>query len=227
MNCIIVDDDEASRIVLAQLAKQIDYITDVKSCSTAPQAISILRKEQIDLLFLDIEMPGMNGFEMLKALDKKPVLIITSSHKKYALDAFEYGAADYLVKPIKLPRFMKALSKIKDISKDEVSADKNFFFIKKNSIFKKVPIDDILWIEALGDYVTINAKNEKFILHTTVKYIESLLPGKKFVRVHRSYIVQMNNVHKVENKTIFINGTSIPIGASYRENFYERMNTLQ
>src|ERR1700679_682533 len=107
MNCIIVDDNEASRIVLAQPAKQIDYITEVKSCSTVPQAISILRKEQIDLLFLDIEMRGMNGFEMLKALDKKPVLIITSSHKKYALNAFEYGAADYFVKPIKLPRFMK------------------------------------------------------------------------------------------------------------------------
>jgi two-component system response regulator LytT len=127
MNCIIVDDDEASRIVLTQLAKQIDYITEVKSSSNALDALNILLKEEIDILFLDIEMPGMNGFEMLKALDKKPAVIITSSHKQYALDAFEYGVVDYLVKPIKLPRFLKALSKIKDIAKDKISADKEFF----------------------------------------------------------------------------------------------------
>ncbi len=121
MNCIIVDDYEASRMILAHLVKQVGYLTVVKICSSPVDAINTLKKENIDILFLDVEMPEMNGMDMLKALDKKPQVIITSSHKKYALDAFENDVVDYLVKPITLPRFVKALAKIKDSSNDQAS----------------------------------------------------------------------------------------------------------
>jgi DNA-binding LytR/AlgR family response regulator len=226
MNCIIVDDDEASRIALAQMAKQVDYLTVTKSCSSPVDAINTLTKESVDLLFLDIEMPEMNGIEMLKTLNNRPQVIITTSHKKYALDAFELNVVDYLLKPITLPRFLKALSKVKDFSKDQLRAKKDFFFIKKGSVLNKVPIKDILWLEALGDYVTIHTKDNKFILHTTLKSIEDNLPSDKFVRVHRSHIVQIDNVKQVEDTTIYINEVSIPIGATYKEDFMKRLNAI-
>ncbi|MGP8215513.1 MAG: LytR/AlgR family response regulator transcription factor [Bacteroidia bacterium] len=229
MNCIIVDDDDASRNVLEQMAKQVDYITIIKTCSTPLDAMSALKKEDVDVLFLDIEMPGMSGLDMIKALDKRPQIILTTTHKEYALDAFEFNVLDYLVKPVTLPRFLKAVAKAKDTSGhgDQISAGADFFFIKKDSVLNKVPVKDILWIEALGDYITINTKDQRFILHSSLKSLEDKLHKSKFVRVHRSYIVQIDNVRKVEDTTIFINDVPIPIGALYKENFIKRINTLQ
>ncbi|HXP48585.1 MAG TPA: LytTR family DNA-binding domain-containing protein [Bacteroidia bacterium] len=226
MNCIIVDDDDASKAVLTQMIKQVDYLTVIKTCSNPLEAMSILKNEDIDLLFLDIEMPGMSGMEMLKALDKRPQVILITSHKEYALDAFDLNVVDYLIKPITLPRFLKALSKIKSDTEEQLSTSRDFFFIKKNSVLNKVPVNDILWIEALGDYITIYTKDERFILHSTLKSLESKLHADKFIRVHRSYIVQIDNIKKVEDTTIFINDNSIPVGALYKENFIKRINTL-
>lgn len=229
MNCIIVDDDDASRSLLMQIAKQVDYLTIVQTCSNPLEAMNILSREDVDVIFLDIEMPEMSGMEMLKALDNRPHVILTTSHAEYALDAYELNVIDYLVKPVSLPRLLKALEKVKSISnsKDHISAGRDYFFIKKDSVLTKLPIKDILWIEALGDYVTIHLKEQKFILHATLKAIEGKLPANKFVRVHRSYIVQIDNIKTVEDTTIFINEISIPIGSIYKENFIKRLNLLQ
>jgi DNA-binding LytR/AlgR family response regulator len=229
MNCIIVDDDDASRSALVQIVKQVDYLTVVKTCSNPLEAMNALKKEDVDILFLDIEMPEMTGMEMLKALDNRPQVILTTSHKEYALDAYDLNVIDYLIKPVTLPRFLKAMAKIKDASgsDDQVSAGQDYFFIKKDSVLTKVPIKDILWIEALGDYITVHTRDQRFILHATLKSLEGKLPPNKFVRVHRSYIVQVDNVKKVEDTTIFINEVSIPVGALYKENFIKRLNTLQ
>jgi DNA-binding LytR/AlgR family response regulator len=229
MNCIIVDDDDASRNLLMQIAKQVDYLTIIQACSNPLEAINTLSKEDVDVLFLDIEMPEMSGMEMLKALDSRPHVILTTSHKEYALDAYELNVIDYLIKPVTLPRLLKALAKVKGLtnSKDYTSAGRDYFFVKKDSVLTKLPIKDILWIEALGDYVTIHMKDRNFILHATLKAIEGKLPSNKFVRVHRSYIVQIDNIKTVEDTTIFINEMSIPIGAIYKENFIKRLNPLQ
>jgi len=227
MNCIIVDDDEASRNILVQLAKHVDTLNVVRTCSSPIEAIKALKEETVDLLFLDIEMPEMTGMELLKALDNKPMVIFTTSHKEYAVDAFEMNVVDYLIKPVTLPRFLKAVAKAEVTeSKDVVSTKQEYFFIKKDSVLTKVPIKDILWIEALGDYITVHTKDQRFMLHATLKSIEGKLPSNKFVRVHRSYIVQIDNVKQVEDTTIYINETSIPVGALYRENFIKRLNTL-
>jgi two-component system LytT family response regulator len=229
MNCIIVDDDDASRSVLTQMIKQVDYLNIIKTCSTPLEAMNTLKKENPDVLFLDIEMPEMSGMEMLRALDTRPQVILITSHTEYALDAFDLNVVDYLIKPITLPRFLKAISKVKDSSdiKEQFSMSRDYFFIKKNSVLNKVPVKDILWIEALGDYINIHTKDERFILHSTLKSLENKLHAGKFVRVHRSYIVQIDNVKKVEDTTIFINDQSIPIGAIYKENFIKQINTLQ
>lgn len=229
MNCIIVDDDEASISLFAQIAKQVDYLTIIQTCSNPLEAMNILSKEDVDVIFLDIEMPEMSGIEMLKALDNKPHVILTTSHTEYALDAYELNVIDYLIKPVTLPRLLNALAKIKGSTnaKEDISASRDYFFVKKDSVLTKLPIKDILWIEALGDYVTIHLKEQKFILHATLKAIEGKLPANKFVRVHRSYIVQIDNIKTVEDTTIYINEISIPIGAIYKENFIKRLNPLQ
>ncbi len=229
MNCIIVDDDDASRSVLTQMVKQVEYLTIIKACSNPLEAMNTLKNENPDVIFLDIEMPEMSGMEMLKALDNRPQVILITSHTEYALDAFDLNVVDYIVKPITLPRFLKALSKVKGSAetKEQFSMSRDYFFIKKNSVLNKVPVKDILWIEALGDYITIHTKDERFILHSTLKSLENKLNAGKFVRVHRSYIVQIDNVKKVEDTTIYINDESIPIGAIYKENFIKQINTLQ
>lgn len=229
MNCIIVDDDEASISVFSQMAKQVDYLTVVQVYSNPIDAIKTLKNGDIDLIFLDIEMPGMTGMEMLKALDSRPHVILTTSHTEYALDAYDLNVIDYLIKPITLPRLLKALEKIKQHSHstDHLNAGHDYFFIKKDSALTKVPTKDILWIEALGDYITIHTKDHRFVVHVTLKSVENKLPVNKFVRVHRSYIVHIDNVNTVEDTTIFINEVPIPIGALYKDNFIKRLNLLQ
>lgn len=225
MNCIIVDDDEASRKILSQLALQADSLNIVATFADPVEAVNILQKENVDLMFLDIEMPEMNGMEMLKSLSNRPKVILTTSHKEYALDAYELDVVDYLVKPITLPRFLKAVAKAKD-SADNFTPGKDYFFIKKDSVLNKVPVNDILWIEALGDYITVHTKEQRFIVHATLKSIEAKLPPNKFVRVHRSFIIQIDNVKKVEDTTIYINDTAIPVGALYKDSFIKRLNPL-
>jgi DNA-binding LytR/AlgR family response regulator len=229
MNCIIVDDDDASRKVITHLANQIDFLTVVTTCANPIEAMKVLQKEDVDLMFLDIEMPEMSGMDMLKTMEQRPQVILTTSHKEYALDAYDLNVVDYLVKPVELPRFIKAVNKAKEHagSEDQVSTAYDYFFIKKDSVLTKVPIKDILWIEALGDYITIHTKDQRFVLHTTLKSVESKLPSDKFIRVHRSYIVQIDNVKLVEDTTIFINDVSIPVGALYKEHFMKRLNPLQ
>jgi len=210
------------------MVKQVDHLNLIKTCSSPLEAVSVLQKENIDLLFLDIEMPGMSGMDMLKTINNIPQVILTTSHTEYALDAYDFNVVDYLIKPVTLPRFLKAITKLKnnDDTKDIINAGLEYFFIKKDSVLNKVPIQDILWIEALGDYITIHTKDQRFILHTTLKSLENKLNTNKFVRVHRSYIVQIDNIKKVEDTTIFIHDNSIPVGALYKDNFIKRINTL-
>jgi DNA-binding LytR/AlgR family response regulator len=226
MNCIIVDDDEISRMVLRQLVKQVEHLNLVTVCTNPIDAINILTNGGIDLVFLDMEMPEMSGMEMLKVLKYKPQIIMTTSHKKYALEAYDQNVIDYLIKPITLPRFLTAMSKVKIFSKPQINTDEDFFFIKKNAVLNKVPIKDILWIEALDDYATVHTKDQQFIMHNTLKALESRLPANKFMRVHRSYIVHLDNIKQVEGTTIYINNTSIPVGVVYKDEFMKRLNSL-
>ncbi|MEW6468793.1 MAG: LytTR family DNA-binding domain-containing protein [Bacteroidota bacterium] len=230
MNCIIVDDDEISRSALRHLVEEVEDLNLVKVCASASEAIDTLKKNKIDLVFLDIEMPEMSGIELIKSLETRPLIILTTSHKEYALDAFEYNVVDYLIKPLLLPRFLKAVDKARefyDSAKDKItSTEKDYFFIKHGSVLTKVMLKDILWIEALGDYITINTANKKFVLHLTLKAIESKLPPDKFVRVHRSYIAAVDNITSVEDTTISINNKLIPVGALYKDNFIKRLNLL-
>ncbi|HTB31674.1 MAG TPA: LytTR family DNA-binding domain-containing protein [Bacteroidia bacterium] len=230
MNCIIIDDDEACRTVLEQMIGQTDPLKHVGSYENGIQAINALKNNDTHLVFLDVEMPEMNGIDMLAELEIKPLVILTTSHKEYALDAYEHEVVDYLVKPVTLPRFLKAVSKaerqFENLFMGSISNDRNYFFIRKDTVIHKVPIADVLWVEAMGDYVTINTKNKKIILHSTLRTIESKLPKDKFIRVHRSYIVQIENIKTVEGNTIFIDDTFVPLGTVYKDSFLKRLGFL-
>ncbi len=230
MNCIIIDDDEACRAVLEQLISQTDTLKHVGSYENGIQAINALKNNDTHLVFLDVEMPEMNGIDMLAQLEIKPLVILTTSHQEYALDAYDHEVVDYLVKPVTLPRFLKAVSKaerrFENLFMGSISNDRNYFFIRKDTVINKVPIADVLWVEAMGDYVTINTKGKKIVLHSTLRTIESKLPKDKFARVHRSYIVQMENIKTVEGNTIFIEDTFVPLGMVYKDTFLKRLGFL-
>ena len=230
MNAILVDDDEFSSVATTHLIEHVGFINLLKTCNGPLEASEVLRNEEFDLLFLDVEMPQMTGMELIKTLVSPPLIILTTSHAHYAQEAFDHNVVDYLLKPIELPRFMKAVIKAKDLfdhqQEGQEEFTEEFIFVRKNSVLNKVVIKDILWIEALGDYVTIHAGDKKYTLHMTLKTLERKLPPARFVRVHRSFIVQLEHIQTIDNSVISIHGKPIPVGALYRDNFLKRLNLL-
>lgn len=230
MNCIIVDDDEMSRMALKQLVSQVQFLKLIGTCSNAVEALNFLNNEKIDLMLLDIEMPDMNGLELLKSVKSPPITILATSKKEYAIEAFESDVIDYLVKPILLDRFYKAIVKAKakfdNLQSTVDFSGTNYVFIKSNGTLVKINIAEILWIDALGDYMTINTADKKYVVHSTLKVIESKLPPDKFIRVHRSYIIAIDNITAIDDNVVIIGKQLIPVGAVYKENLTKRLNFL-
>ncbi len=224
MKCIVIDDDDISRRVIEDFITRTSFLTLEHSFAGAIEAVNFLKSgNKVNLIFLDIEMPEMTGIDFLNSLDQPPQVIIVSSKEKYALKAFEYHVTDYLLKPVNYARFFKAANKALE------SFDRSFIapgedkeiFVKKSNSLVKVKFDDILWVEALENYVVITTINDKFTIHFTIKAIENQLPLANFKRIHRSFIVNINHVHSIEDNSILIKVSDgkkiIPIGKSYRD----------
>jgi len=231
MNCIIVDDNPIARMAMKKLVEQVHDLSLVYECENAMEAYNLVGRKPVDLLLLDIEMPGMTGLELIKNLGKKsPFIIFTTAKTNYAVDAFELNVVDYLVKPIEPARFIKAIDRVREAiesNKEQIEVkDKEFVFIKDNGILKKVSSDDILYLEAMGDYVKIFTSQKFHIVHATLKSIEEKLPSLKFMRVHRSYIVALNKIDFIEEGVININGVAIPVADAYKTLLNSRLNLL-
>ncbi|MDX2002067.1 MAG: LytTR family DNA-binding domain-containing protein [Chitinophagales bacterium] len=229
MRCIIVDDDELSIKLIQQFVEQTDFLELFTSFTDPVEASNLLMKEDIDLLFLDVEMPNLSGLELIKNLEQKPQIILITSKKDYALEAFEYQVTDYLLKPPTFPRFLKAVQKAKEIHDERVKVPIQHvesLYVKEDNIWVNVPFDHILWVEALGDYVTINLGSKKHTVLTTMKAIEKRLPIDKFARVHRSFIVPVNKIQNLDGNMLVIEKKFIPIGKSYRKSLMDRLNIL-
>jgi DNA-binding LytR/AlgR family response regulator len=233
LSCMLVDDDELSRSMLKQLIKKTEYLQLLHTCESAIEAHNILDKDDkgIDILFLDIEMPEMTGIDLLKTLQNKKInIILTTSREQYAVEAFEYNVTDYLVKPISYPRFLKAITKVREKMEHEAgsfSVDLPYLFVRSNHKIVKIEPNEIDFIEALSDYILIHTSKQKYVVHSTMKGIEEkLIPFKRFVRVHRSYIVNMNHVEVVQDIHVIVRGKTIPIGRSYRPKFIEGLDIL-
>jgi DNA-binding LytR/AlgR family response regulator len=220
-----------ARMAMKQLVSQVQSLELVAECSDTMEAYNYLNSGQVDLMFLDIEMPGMTGIELTKKLgNKKSLIIFTTAKTDYAVEAFELNVVDYLVKPVSLSRFLQAVEKAKeafDSNKQEVKIEaQEFVFVKDNGILKKLNVDDILYLEAMGDYVKVHTAQKFHVLHSTLKSIEEKLPPNKFLRIHRSYIVALQKIDFIQDGIINIGKANIPVAETYRSALNKRLNLL-
>lgn len=228
MTCIIVDDDSASLEILSRFVKQVNFLNLVGTYSDSLAASHILHTEQIDILFLDVEMPKMTGIELIRSLQRMPQVILITNHDRYAVEAFDYDIADYIIKPATLPRFLKAVNRAQKNLKELQLPDnnKNNFFVKVDSVLVKIRYGDILWVEALGDYMSITTVSKTYTVHSTLTDIENKLPANEFVRVHRSFIVRLDRITSIHDFILSIDQKNIPIGKSYKEKFMPLINLM-
>ena len=233
MNCIIVDDDLLTcKILEGYVSKSTSLnLAGVFSDSVAARDVLTKRKD-IDLVILDIQMPEMNGFDFIRSLDFPPNIIIVSSAEEFALKAFDFNVVDYLLKPVTYGRFLKAVDKtIRYFARKEVtnSGDEEIF-IKKGSSLVKLKLTEIIYIEALENYVTLNTNDDRFTIHFTMKAIENQLPSGVFIRVHRSFIINKSMIQTIKENTLdLIVGDvvkSIPVGKSFRDSLLNDINVM-
>jgi len=232
LNCMVVDDDKMSRLVINKFIDKTDFLTLSHDLDNTKEASDILLGESsndIDVVFLDIEMPGMSGLELVKSLNKAYNVILVTSKKEYASEAFEDSVADYLVKPVEYERFLKAANKVKEnLKKEQILAEKeDHIYVKSDGKLYRLAYDNILFVEALADYVIFNTEvGRKHIVHHTMKGIEKRLPESIFSRVHRSYIINRTKINRIEDLQVYIGEKNFSIGASYKDALMEKFNML-
>jgi DNA-binding LytR/AlgR family response regulator len=231
MKCLIVDDNKMARMAMKQLVSQVKDLELIKECEDAMEAYHLINAQPIDLIFLDIEMPGMTGLELTKNLGhKSPLIVFTTAKKDYAVEAFELNVVDYLVKPVTPSRFLQAVERANEAKasdKEEVKVEEQeFVFVKDNGVLKRINVDEILYLEAMGDYVKVHTGQKFHVLHATLKSIEEKLPASKFIRVHRSYIVSLSKIDFIQEGVISIGKSTIPVADTYRTSLNKRLNLL-
>ena len=229
MKCLVVDDDELSRGILENLISDTSSLELVASCDDPIKAFNILKESKIDLLFLDIKMPKMDGISMLKALSPLPQVILVTSHDEYAAESYEYDVTDFVKKPISTARFLKAIER----ANKRFNTDASLFttkgetiFIKSDSKLVQINTHKIFWIEALGNYMRVITEDGKYTILSTMKDVANKLPSDEFVRVHRSFIVRLDKIESIEDNYIVINNNQINIGKAYKEGLSGKLNLL-
>lgn len=229
MNCIIVDDEPLAREAVELLLNETPQLHLAGSFDSALAASRFMKENPIDVIFLDIQMPGPTGIEFARGIPKTTLVIFTTAYSEYALESYEVDAVDFLVKPVETSRFIKAVSKavayhglLLDAHKDEIEqVEETYFFVKSDRRYFKVNFDEILFIEGLKDYVIIQTGTQRLITKMNLKGIACLLPGNRFLRISKSYIVNTERITSFDNNDLFIGTHEIAIGASYRDAFFE------
>jgi DNA-binding LytR/AlgR family response regulator len=225
IRCLIVDDEPPAREVIKRYIGQIELLELTAECANAIQAITILQQQSIDLVFLDIRMPQLNGTDFLKTLKNPPSIIFTTAYAEYALEGFELDVVDYLMKPIRFDRFLKAVNKVfpgQDKAPSAKSApaedkkEESFVYFRADRKMIKVFLHEILYIESMKDYVKVITTHSTIITKQSISSVGDMLPEKSFVRIHRSYIVSLHKIRSFTNELIEVGNASIPIGKLYR-----------
>jgi two-component system, LytTR family, response regulator len=235
IKCIIIDDEPLALDILEDYIQKVPFLKLVKKCSSALEAIDCLKREAIQLIFLDIQMPDLTGIQFMKALPKMPDVIFTTAYSNYAIEGFNLNAVDYLLKPISFERFLQAANKYYDriynqqnpSAQEESSEEEGdkFIFVKTEYKIVKVNLKDVLYIEGLKDYIRLVMPQTQLLTLQSMKYMESTLPNKMFVRVHKSYIVSMRHLETIERNKIKVRDKWIPIGNTYRDSFYRMVQS--
>lgn len=222
LNCLIVDDEPAARRLLQEYIEEIDFLRLAGVAENPLKAAGLLNNEQVDLIFLDVNMPKMNGMEFLRSSMNLPMVIMTTAYGQYALDGFEMAVVDYLVKPFSLERFLKAVQKafdLEQLKQKAVSdtAETGYFFVKSNGRIERVNHDDLLYVEAMSNYITLYTKTAKLVVYLTIKGILEQLPSGKFVQVHKSAIVNIDKINAIEGNMLRIGDAKITIGQNFHD----------
>lgn len=226
-NVLIVDDEFLARKLLSEYVTKVSFLNLVDTCADATAAMQVLSNEQIDILLLDIQMPDITGIELLKSLNSKPAVILTTAYSEYAVDAFSLGVSDYLLKPFDYARFMQAINKVVDIHVPEKQNDEpvnDFLMVKADYKLYKINYDELLFIEGQHEYVTFHTKTKRITALYSLRNLEDTLPKDKFVRTHKSFIVSIKNIEDIDKTTVTVSGNKIPVGASYRDSLIERLS---
>jgi two-component system, LytTR family, response regulator len=227
--CLIVDDDNLMRHILEHYIKQTPSLSLAASLNNGVDALEYILSHgnELDILFLDVEMPQMSGLQVLKTLPKRPTTILITSKRDFALDAFELEVADFILKPVEYTRFEKAVNKaieaIQLVQKAEQQTD---IFVKVNNKMVKIALDEILYIEALDDYILIHTDKQKHIVYSTMKAIDEKLGSDNLLRIHRSFIINLKHIEAIEDNSVIIRGHYIPVSKSHQDNFYSKIRKL-
>lgn len=225
--CLIVDDEPAAHYVLANYIRQNPQLELVQQCYNGIEALNYLRENDIDLMFLDIDMPEISGLELLQTLPLPPKTILTTAYSEFALESYDYGVIDYLLKPIYFPRFLKATERFLSAFAVEKSIASNLFIpIKIDSSIVDIYVRDILFAQSYGNYVKIFTPGKTWLATMTTAQLEQNLPSEHFLRVHKSYIVAIDKIESSDRETITINNEKIPVGITYRREMAERLKQL-
>lgn len=236
MNCIVIDDELMSRMILKKVSEQVEGLKLVGEFSNAIQAIKFLNNNKVDAIFLDIHMPDFTGFDLIQTLKDPPKIVLTTSDRNFAVEAFEYDfVVDYIVKPIELERFKKSVEKIiaaiekdnnvKSVKKDQPT-DVNTLYVNIDRRLVKIDIPSIYVVEAKGDYIKVKTEEKNYIVHSPLKKIEEKLPSESFLKVHRSYIINTNEIIDIEDNSVLIKQDVIPVSRSNRNELKRRLNLL-
>ena len=236
LRCLVVDDDPLSVQVVLNCIKNTPFLEAAGSFTNPAEAAEFLRTNAVDLLFLDVEMPLMSGLDLLHTLQHPPLVVLITSKKDYAVQAFELAVVDYLVKPVSYARFLQASQKALDAAQRQptteadddaivaAAAGAEFTFVKVDNKLVRVDFADLRYVEALGDYVHFVTGQQKLIVYSTMKAVEEKFPASRFVRVHRSFIVNINRIQALEDNSVVVDGKHIPVGQTYLREVMQRLN---
>jgi DNA-binding LytR/AlgR family response regulator len=236
IKCLIIDDEPLAQRVIERYAEEVTFLDIVQKCNNSLDALELLRSHDIELIFLDINMPKLSGLEFLRTLKHPPLIIITTAYASYAVQGFELGVVDYLMKPFSFDRFLKAVQKAQDILSSrkvqqaephvQEKQEEQHIFIKSSKKTYRVRIEDILYIEALGDYVKIYTTERMIVSYQSLKNIENLLPPASFPRIHKSYIIALSKVDTIEGNHVKIRNQVIPIGSNFKAGFDKLIRSI-
>lgn len=231
IDCLIVEDEPLARNLMVEYVKKVPYLNLVAACPDAMKAMEALKKNPVDLIFLDIQMPEITGITLLKILPNRPMVIFTTAYSEYALEGYELDVVDYLLKPVTFERFLKAVEKasarmpaappIQSATAAEQPTTQPFVFVKDGTKLVKVVFNDILYIEGLKDYVTIHTRQQKITTLQRMKHLEEQLPADAFIRIHNSFIVNIKAIDAIHKNEVQIGQALLPISDSYRKGFKE------
>lgn len=215
LNCIIIDDEPLAINVIKNHISKISHLDIKASFNNAVEALEFMRSNTTDVIFLDIDMPVLDGLSFLKTLEKKPAIIITTAHEEFAVKGYELDVFDYLIKPIPFPRFLKAIDKLKRMRQNSSKENEHLFIKIGKKKMKKIYLNDIILVESLKDYIRVITHHGKYVVHQTLSSFTDDLPPRKFLRIHRSYTISIDKVEALEGNSVEINGSLYVIGRSY------------